>query len=286
MRPSSSINGTAVASRRHVPARCFDGHPADKTIRIAYLPDPVKVLSKPGYPEPSVRTRLQQECGMQFTQITCRDIKTGKLGTEQFDLLCLPGGYAPNFEEKLGEKGRAAIIKFVSDGGGFVGVCAGAYVGSNWGYGLLDVDLPYIDRWARGKTDYCALGFTPAAHELLGEPAKKNLDVRYCNGPLMVPCDAATTTVHATFETELRGRRNKYRAEMKGTAAIVSGVYGGAGGGKVVLISPHLETSDERHRTIGAHALFRQLFRFAAGVLDSPPAAKPPTPVSAASAPE
>ena len=206
-------------------------------------------------------------------QIGVKDVLAGALTTDAYDVLCIPGGYAPNWCDKLGQAGSELIEAFVASGGGFVGICAGAYLGSTWDLGLIDVDLPLIDRWARGRTDTCALGLTEAAAEQLGEvAADPRLAVRYCNGPLMEA--HAGVTVLATFESELRGRRNKYPAEMRGTAAIVSGRYSGeeGDGGRVVLISPHPETSDGPVR---AHALFRQLFRYAAGVLEPEPEPEP-----------
>jgi hypothetical protein len=45
-----------------------DGHAADAAIRVACLPDPVKVIKKAGYPTRTVQDRLE-ECGMQYTQV-------------------------------------------------------------------------------------------------------------------------------------------------------------------------------------------------------------------------
>ena len=230
MRPPTKPKRPGAASRppakpKGPPA---DGHAADAGIRVACLPDPVKVIKKAGYPKRSVQDRLE-ECGMQYTQIGVKDVLAGKLTTDAYDVLCIPGGYAPNWCDKLGQKGSKLIEAFVASGGGFVGICAGAYLGSTWDLGLIDVDLPLIDRWARGRTDSCGLGLTKAAAEQLGEvAADPRLAVRYCNGPLMEAHDGVT--VLATFESELRGRRNKYPAEMRGTAAIVSGRYSGEQG--------------------------------------------------------
>eukprot|EP01043_Picozoa_sp_COSAG02_P011196 COSAG02_NODE_408_length_22892_cov_35.212785_22_plen_703_part_00 len=280
MRPPTKPKLPGAASRRvqggggsKEPPPAIDRHPADSAIRVACLPDPVKVVKKAGYPKRSVQDRLQ-ECGMQYTQISVRDVLGGKLTTDTYDVLCIPGGYAPNWCDKLGEKGSKAIEIFVAKGGGYVGICAGAYIGSNWDLGLIDVDLPLIDRWARGKTDTCALHLTADAIAQLGEvAAETQLAVRYNNGPLMQANEGVT--VLATFESELRGRRNKYPAEMKGTAAIVAGRYhgeNGVEGGRVVLISPHPETDDGPLR---ARTIFRQLFRHAACVLDPQPQPEP-----------
>ena len=123
MRPPTTrkLPGGATAAKPKPAGPPADAHTADPTIRVAYLPDPVKVRKKANYPTSSVRDRLQ-EVGMQFTTITVRDVHGGKLSTDAYDVICLPGGFAPNFEEKLGAKGQAAIEAFLASGGGFVGV--------------------------------------------------------------------------------------------------------------------------------------------------------------------
>jgi hypothetical protein len=61
--------------------------------------------------------------------------------------------------------------------------------------------------------------------------------------------------------SELRGKADKLPKGMKGAAECVAGKYGD---GRVVLISAHHETS----ANLGPHGMFRQLFRYAAGILD------------------
>ena len=81
-----------------------------------------------------------------------------------------------------------------------------------------------------------------ALAEQLGEvAADPRLAVRYCNGPLMEAHDGVT--VLATFESELRGRRNKYPAEMRGTAAIVSTLTS-------LTSSTHVQMAPTHPRTI------------------------------------
>jgi len=55
-------------------------------------------------------------------------------------LSCCSSGFAPNYAEALGSRGGEAISKFVKGGGGYVGICAGAYLASDWGYELLEVN--------------------------------------------------------------------------------------------------------------------------------------------------
>ena len=67
---------------------------------------------------------------MTFNFIKSDDILNGVLEKEDYSLLLIPGGFAPHFINKIGEKGEEIIRKFVYNGGGYVGICAGAYCGS------------------------------------------------------------------------------------------------------------------------------------------------------------
>jgi glutamine amidotransferase-like uncharacterized protein len=70
------------------------------------------------------------------------------------------GGFAPKFYNALDNPGHEAIQTFVACGGGFVGICAGAYYGagnSNCGIRLIDVDTFDINQWNRGSTNNCEL---------------------------------------------------------------------------------------------------------------------------------
>ena len=63
-------------------------------------------------------------------------IRKGGLDSQGFHVLVVPGGFAPNFAEALGELGSKRIREFVTGGGGFIGICAGAFLGSTWGSGM------------------------------------------------------------------------------------------------------------------------------------------------------
>ena len=224
-------------------------------VKIAYLPDPVKVKSKPGYPPPAVRERLQKEGNYAFEQITTNELLSGALTSRGFTLLCLPGGFAPHYDDKLGDEGAAIIRNFVEAGGGFVGLCAGAYYGSEWGIELLPVEVMDIDHWARGKGS-CKLSVTADGEKVLGTSG--DLTVRYNNGPLLAILDASRATSLLTFESEFRGRKGTYPPIMKGSPAVV---VGKCGRGVVALVSPHIEDAE----TAAGRAVFRRIFDVCSG---------------------
>ena len=104
---------------------------------------------------------------MRFEQISAAQVCDGVLS--EFTTLLVPGGFAPNIERALGDAGAEAIRAFVQNGGGFVGICAGAFLGSAWGLGLLPVELSDAsDRcWNRGE-GVLKLRFSELGQTLLG----------------------------------------------------------------------------------------------------------------------
>lgn len=47
----------------------------------------------------------------------------------------------------------AAIKKYCAEGGCVMGICAGSYLMTHWGFGLLAVDILDIDSWYRSKSN-------------------------------------------------------------------------------------------------------------------------------------
>ena len=224
----------------------------DGAIKIALLPDPVKLEHEGGYPPPAIRERIS-ETAMTLEQISCAELLSGCLLERGFNVLCVPGGFAPHTVAKLGDDGKRLVRQFVHNGGGFVGVCAGAFVGI--AFELLPLDYRDVDHEGRDESP-CRLAFTSLGQQLLGASSGE-VTVRYANGPLFrihPSSDDAEPSVFtlATFETDLRGGG----VWMQGSSAVV---YGRHGCGAVALASPHLEDGvDERTRTP-----FRNLCRIA-----------------------
>ena len=219
-------------------------------ISVAIFHDPVKMEERePGYPSPALRDALSAS-DISVVDLSLDALLAGALTSHT--CLCVPGGFAHNYASRLGPRGFQIIREFVAAGGGYVGVCAGAYLGSAQGLGLLPaVHCGDVHRWARGS-GACQLSFTMRGHELLGaappvsaltgEPTAA-VTVRYANGPLLQiePSTTAATSL-ATFETEFRDRMHaghRFGSRLLGSPAVVIGRS--AGGGVVALVSPHLE---------------------------------------------
>ena len=230
--------------------RCCCG-PIITPIHVAYFPDPVKIEAlEIGYPSPAVLALLH-DAEISYRQIGLEELLGGCLMDESFTALCVPGGFAPNYLSRLGSLGAMRIREFIDAGGGYIGLCAGAFLGSSAGLSLVEVDVDDIHRWARGSGP-CQVIFTDAGSLVLGAlgPSHGPVTVRYRNGPLMRPrsCDVLTL---ATFATEFRARHDSLAegTQLNGTPAICVGRAVSAGcaacGGVVALVSPHLEDGED-----------------------------------------
>ena len=111
--------------------------PPSEGVRVAYLPDPVKSQGAP--PEryaAAVLESLGERNVAEVRALTPDDVIRGQLTVDAFDVLLIPGGFAQNTLDALGKAGSERVRAFVRSGGGYVGICAGAYLGCK---GWLDV---------------------------------------------------------------------------------------------------------------------------------------------------
>lgn len=158
----------------------------------------------------------------------------------QFQLVVFPGGSGSKEAASIGEAGRKQVHDFVEQGGGYVGICAGAYLatsGFDWGLKILDAKTA-SPLWKRG-TGTVQIELTPEGRKILGDRPGL-LDVKYANGPILVPAkrdDLPDYQVLAFFRTEL-AKNNTPEGLMVNSPAIA---VGRCGRGRVVAISPHPE---------------------------------------------
>ncbi len=89
-----------------------------------------------------------KEHGHSYRTLTAADILGGELAKSGVETLMMPGGESWEYLAELGEAGAQMIRGFVSRGGGYFGVCAGAFYATSmreggpvtgpYGIGLLD----------------------------------------------------------------------------------------------------------------------------------------------------
>ena len=167
-------------------------------------------------------------------------------GLSQVDVLIHPGGSGGKQGRALEAKGREAVREFVKQGGGFVGICAGAYVATNdysWSLGLIDAKVVDRKHWARG-TGMVTIELSQNAQKFFGN-ADKNLQIYYGQGPLLsrrewddplVP-DYESLAVYRTGVA----KNGAPEGVMPGTSAIVRTQFGN---GRVFCFSAHPEKTD------------------------------------------
>ena len=138
------------------------------------------------------------------------EIRGGALA--QFDLVIFPGGSGSAQAAALGESGSEQVRQFVEQGGGYIGICAGAYLatsGFSWGLKILDAKT-VSPKWRRGRGTV-EIELTEEGRRVLG--ADGHLGILYVNGPILMPAD-------------------------------VDSLADPCGGGRVLCFSPHPEQSD------------------------------------------
>ncbi|QEG39212.1 BPL-N domain-containing protein [Roseimaritima ulvae] len=196
---------------------------------------------------------VDQTAGMQIHFIGVEDIQPALLS--QFDVLLFPGGSGSKQARAIGSQGREHVRAFVQDGGGYLGVCAGAYLCSDhyaWSLDLVDAEvftgakeIPGVGRkqmWYRGNATRVQLELSEAGKRVFTDVAVQ-FDVRYHNGPILSPNgnpEIEDYTPLAWFRSE-QVRYDPQRGTMVDTPAIVSGRFQD---GRVISISPHPEADE------------------------------------------
>jgi len=185
-----------------------------------------------------VTALLAPETNTAVIRVCAEDIRGGVLGA--FDALVVPGGSGSRQAAALDEGGRAAVRGFVKDGGGYLGICAGAYLatsGYDWSLGLLNART-LSPKWQRGRGTV-QVEFTGRGREVLGAPDGTQ-SVLYANGPILGPATNAALAPYealAFFRSEV-AENGAPPGVMTGSPALAAGRFGR---GRVVVSSPHPE---------------------------------------------
>jgi hypothetical protein len=91
--------------------------------------------------------RVLKGAGLPFDLLRSDGIREGALSG--YRMLFVPGGWASNKLNALGERGQAEIRSFVEAGGNYLGICGGAGMATEDGMGLLPVRrMPSAERVA------------------------------------------------------------------------------------------------------------------------------------------
>jgi hypothetical protein len=187
---------------------------------------------------PNVLAQLGRRTNFVARRVCPEDIRAGVLA--QFDAVMFTGGSGSGQAKALGKDGRAEVKRFVESGGGYIGICAGAYLACNgfsWGLGIIDAKT-LSPLWQRG-TGQVELELTEQGRTILGERTGQ-FDCLYFQGPIVGPAEVAVVPdydVLAFYRTEI-ANNNTPKGIIVNSPAIFSGHFGR---GRVVCFSPHPE---------------------------------------------
>ncbi len=170
--------------------------------------------------------------GYKFTYTTSTAISASILSN--YDLLVMPGGSSgKTYLNSLSSSSKTAIKNFVYSGHGFLGICAGAYAGSQYVDGMyagLGV-APHVRSKAVTHEGTLPVTMTSSGSSLLG--FSNTLNLAHYNGPAMY-ASGGTITTFATYADSSTG--------YKGYGAIVGDTYGN---GRTILSGPHPELAPQ-----------------------------------------
>jgi glutamine amidotransferase-like uncharacterized protein len=223
-------------------ALVFDCQAAEtKPIRVAIFMDKGSARGQGG---PNMTAQLEKLSDMKVTHVDGEKIANGAL--KDFEVAVFPGGYAGQQSKALGKKGAEEVRNFVRNGGGYVGICAGAYLacsGTNQDckntLGILNTTSAV--KWERGKAKV-DVELTPIGQQAKILPGKMQ-KVTYHNGPIFTPTEdkeRPAFEVLAYYRSEVSNRGSE-KGTMVNQPAIVTSTYGQ---GRVLACSPHPEQTE------------------------------------------
>ncbi len=142
--------------------------------------------------------------GLTVRPILAREINDGSFA-RKVRAIYMPGGWAAHYVRDISEKGAAHVRAFVEKGGGYIGICAGAYYaareiswnGKRWPYdldlfpGVPEGPLVEIAPWPRYATTRVELA---GGHPVTGtSPGTRTM--LYYGGPVLAPGEGADVTI-------------------------------------------------------------------------------------------
>jgi glutamine amidotransferase-like uncharacterized protein len=173
--------------------------------------------------------------GADAQRITPAEIGEGKLA--HFDVLCMTGGWTPSYVWDLYGKGIEKIRSFIEKGGGYIGICGGAYFAADaiiWKGikydcplgifpGIAEGPIVEIAPWPRYKM--CRVNITTHKHPIPeGEPS--SLAVLYYGGPWFhIPTRARRAPMDILATYAVNGKPAVVAYSVGKGRAFLSGVH-------------------------------------------------------------
>jgi putative intracellular protease/amidase len=235
-------NAITAFAKSYLPAEEQKPHAGDASKRTGQISVGVYLDKGAGPSVNDLLCALSKFDQVSATKLTAEQIRSG--GLADLDVLVHPGGSGGEQERNLDEPGREKIRNFVREGGGYIGICAGAYLATAyypWSLNLLDAKVIDTKHWRRG-IGTVDIELTPAGREIL-HATNQTFPIHYAQGPLVAPADRPETEDYeelANFKTEI-AKNGAPEGVMIGTTAIARGRFGQ---GRVFCFSPHPEMTE------------------------------------------
>lgn len=188
----------------------------------------------------NVCERVKSMPGSSITLVKAAEI--AEKGLAGYDVVVFSGGSGGTQAKSLGEVGREKVRHFVKNGGGYVGICAGAYLACSnfsWGLGILNAST-VSSKWMRGS-GYMDVEVTVDGAPILG-PVEGPFKVRYNNGPIIKPGDRADLPAYrplSLFRSEVANNGTPVGVMVNSPAQAAAAF----GKGRVFISSPHPENT-------------------------------------------
>ena len=209
------------------------------------------------------------------TYLTFKQIQDGELTTDNYDVVYFIGGGVASKhygkDGELGAVGQQKVRAFVASGGGYLGICGGAYAGSHDGNRDYCMGLANVKIISSGTGDGdIEIRMEKGASEIFASPSylpPTVRKIRHANGPLWETYDKKKPLYVVAAFTGRTGTvdfRPDHPAAQPGSffadhPCIVCDFYGK---GRVVLCSSHPELAD---KTTGNAAMIPEMIRWLAG---------------------
>jgi glutamine amidotransferase-like uncharacterized protein len=228
----------------------FDGRPGANAIQVAVFDGETGRQAM----DPDLERALSSDPRLQPCMVSAAEIRSGQL--VKFHVVVVPGGSAKAKASALGPNGKRAMVEFVRQGGGYIGICAGAFLasaGRDDYLGMLGTPLVSRERLVsdRGMISISSRGgkvaieLNAAGRDIL-DNSSGLLDVQFAGGPVFEDRPNSDTVVLAYYRTEVCEHEFQ-RGTMLGTPAIVAAKFGD---GRVIAFGPHPEMAPSRERLL------------------------------------
>ena len=176
------------------------------------------------------KAAVEMDPSLECRLLTTKEINEGALA--DVDVLVVPGGGGSRQYLNMGGEGRRKVQEFVANGGGYVGICAGAYlITETPNYACLAMsgaEAHDIEHDNRGR-GIAKVTLTDEGKKLFPEVAEQDtLYIMYYEGPVVLPREGSEVAYHsyATMESDVHVEGNAPSDMTKGKSFLYIAQYG------------------------------------------------------------